>query len=269
MDLIYESGILLVLGLAIGVLSGLFGIGGGFIRIPAFIALFPLIGVPTHQLMHFAVGTSVALIIPTAVASSLKQYRQGNLDLGFYWEWAVAISIGVLLGLVLVPYTSTRDFKIFFLLLVVIVTVYLALVPDSLTISDQPPHGAGKAMMAIVIGMISALTGTAGGMMITPALKMCCVPLKRAIATASASGLVIGVISTAGFIYHGWNYSVATRYAFGYVNLLVFLAMAPGVFVGSWAGARLNNHLTDKLIKRLYIALLIVVAGDVGYGLAG
>ncbi len=267
MHLIYEIGIFLGLGLATGLISGLFGIGGGFIRIPIFIAVLPLIGIPSHLLMHFAIGTSVALIIPTAIASSVKQYSQGNLDLRFYRGWALGVMIGVLLGLALVPYASTREFQILFLLLVVIVILYLGFVPDAITLSKQAPQGMGKAFVAIVIGMISALTGTGGGALTTPVLKMFSVPLKKAIAVASATGLVIGVISTVGFVLHGWSLPNAPRYSFGYVNLFVFFSMTPTVFLGASAGARLNNCLSDRMIKCSYIVLLVVVAANVTYRL--
>ena len=67
MNLAAEIGMLLALGLVTSFVSGLFGIGGGIVRIPIFIYLLPLLGVEDETVMHMAIGTSVALIIPTAI----------------------------------------------------------------------------------------------------------------------------------------------------------------------------------------------------------
>jgi uncharacterized membrane protein YfcA len=63
-------------GLFSGFVSGLFGIGGGIVRIPLFVYLLPLFGVAHPVLMHVALGTSMALVLPSAVASTRKQSRK-------------------------------------------------------------------------------------------------------------------------------------------------------------------------------------------------
>ena len=172
MNMVYEVGMFLVLGFFTGFLSGLFGIGGGFLRIPIFILIFPLIGIKDVVLMHFAVGTSMALIIPTALASSIKQYMQGNLDLNYYWTWSLGILMGVLLGLLLVPYCSAQLFKILFIMLVLSVVVYMSFFSETKVISQTAPRGILKLFIAALIGMVSALTGTGGGSIRYPYLKL-------------------------------------------------------------------------------------------------
>jgi uncharacterized membrane protein YfcA len=81
-----------------GFVSGLFGIGGGIVRIPLFVYLLPLFGVAQSVMMHVAVGTSMALVLPSAIAATRKQLALGNLDLAFFRTWAVGILIGVLVG---------------------------------------------------------------------------------------------------------------------------------------------------------------------------
>jgi uncharacterized membrane protein YfcA len=69
------------LGLAAGVLAGLFGVGGGILFVPALIAL----GLETHH----AVGTSLLAIVPTVAVGTWQQTRYGNV------RWRPAIVIGV------------------------------------------------------------------------------------------------------------------------------------------------------------------------------
>lgn len=260
MGLPAEFAVFLAIGLFTGILSGIFGIGGGFIRIPVFVQIFPWIGVAHTELMHMAIGTSVALILPTAVASTLRQYRQGNLDLLFYRHWAVAVLCGVTGGLLLVPYASTRDLQILFLALVITVIAYLGFAAGSIRPATRAPGSALRFLAGAGIGLISALTGTGGGALTTPALTMFAIPLKKAIAIASATGLVIGLVSTTGFVYHGLGSPSRPPASLGYVDLVVFAAMAPTVFVGASAGARISNRLSDLSIRRGFIVLLCIVA---------
>ena len=267
MTIAYEIGLFLALGFVTGFLSGLLGIGGGFIRIPIFILVFPLIGINDTVLMHLAVGTSMALIIPTALAASIKQYKQGNLDLNYYWTWSIGILIGVLIGLLLVPYCSAQTFKILFLTLVLSIVVYLSFFNESKVISKVAPQGGGKVFVAALIGMVSALTGTAGGSVTMPVLKAFSVPLKKGIAMASASGLVVGLVGTAGFVYHGLDVPNRPDYSWGYISLMVFFAMLPTVFFGASLGARASNQCSERLIKYAFICLMLVVAANMIYKL--
>ena len=97
----------ILLGISAGLLSGLFGVGGGIVRVPRFVYLLPLFGVPPAVLMHVAVGTSIALVLPSAFASTRKQLALGNLDLPYFRTWAIGLLAGVLIGIVLLPFIST------------------------------------------------------------------------------------------------------------------------------------------------------------------
>lgn len=92
--IVERIGAFALVGLASGFASGLFGIGGGIVRIPIFIYLLPLFGVAHPVLMHVAVGTSMALVLPSAVASTRKQQT---------WRSSVGIFLGVLIGTALLP----------------------------------------------------------------------------------------------------------------------------------------------------------------------
>src|SRR5262245_55946839 len=82
-ELLQHIAVFALAGLASGFVSGLFGVGGGIVRVPLFVYLLPLFGVPHAVLMHVAVGTSIALVLPSAAASTRKQLALGNLDVAF------------------------------------------------------------------------------------------------------------------------------------------------------------------------------------------
>ena len=103
-----------IIGLVGGVLSGLFGIGGGLVIVPALILLagFPI---------ALAAGTSLAaLLLPVGLFGALEYYRSGNVDV----RAAAVIAVGLLLGayvgarlgLSLPPQTMQRAFGVFLLI---------------------------------------------------------------------------------------------------------------------------------------------------------
>jgi uncharacterized membrane protein YfcA len=267
MTLAAELTLLLVLGLANGFISGLFGIGGGIVRIPLFVYLLPVLGVAESVLMHTAVGTSVALVIPTAIAASIRQHRQGNLDLGFYRTWAIGVGVGVVAGSLIAPHVSTEFFKIVFVVFLLAVAVYVGFVPKNVTITPAPPTGLAKLALGGFVGLVALLTGTGGGAIATPTLKACSMPLKRAVAIASATGLVVGLLGTVGFIINGWGAADRPRTSLGFVDVSIFLCMLPTILIGAPLGARLNNRISDKPLEYVYAAFLVAVACDMGYRL--
>lgn len=251
-----------LLGLASGFASGLFGIGGGTVRIPIFIYLLPLFGVAHPVLMHVALGTSMALVLPSAVASTRKQLALGNLDLAFFRTWAVGIFAGVLIGTALVPFASTEILQVIFAAFMVAVGVYEGFFKNRLVIAKAPPRGAVKFSIAAAIGCLAALTGTGGGTLTTPALQAFNVRLEAAIATASATGLVTGAVATIGAIVSGWNAPNLPAYSLGYVDLAIFIAMMPTILIAAPIGVRAGHRLSETWLRRIYTVLLFVIAAD-------
>jgi uncharacterized protein len=251
-----------LVGLASGFASGLFGIGGGIVRIPIFIYLLPLFGVAHPVLMHVAVGTSMALVLPSAVASTRKQLSLGNLDLAFFRTWAVGIFLGVLIGTSLLPLASAEILQAIFAAFMVTVGVYEGFFRNRVVIAKSAPRGAVKLAVAAAIGCLAALTGTGGGTLTTPALQAFSVRLEAAIATASSTGLVTGAVATIGAVVSGWHARDLPVYSVGYVDLAIFAAMMPTILIAAPIGVRAGHWLSEAWLRRIYTVLLFVIAAD-------
>jgi len=251
------------LGLGAGLISGLFGIGGGIVRIPVFMFLLPLFGVEHPVVMHVAIGTSVALVIPTAIIATRKQYRLGNLDWGFYRTWAIGILLGVVIGMVLIPYLSTEVLKGIFAGFLIAVGCYMGFAKPEMVIARQPPAGILRVVLGTLVGAFAALTGTGGGAIAGPTLKAFGVPLRKAIATASATGLVVGAVATIAMIIQGWSVPGRPSATLGYVDLIVFCAMLPTTLIGAPLGVRMSNALPQNVLRVIYTILLFVIAAYV------
>lgn len=77
---LWLAGALAAGGAVTGVLAGLFGVGGGAITVPVLFEVFRLLGTEPEIAMPLAVGSSLAIIIPTSIRSALGHYRKGAVD---------------------------------------------------------------------------------------------------------------------------------------------------------------------------------------------
>jgi uncharacterized membrane protein YfcA len=88
----YELGILIIIGLAAGVLSGMFGVGGGIIIVPALVFLLGMT-------QHAAQGTSIGLmLLPIGLLAAWNYYKSGNLNIGYGLVIALSFVIGGYFG---------------------------------------------------------------------------------------------------------------------------------------------------------------------------
>ena len=71
-------GLIVALGGVAGFLAGLLGVGGGMILVPGLYYLFSSLGYDHPNLMHVAVGTSLAIIIPTGLSSARAHWKKGS-----------------------------------------------------------------------------------------------------------------------------------------------------------------------------------------------
>jgi uncharacterized membrane protein YfcA len=261
-DLVMRLAVFALVGAASGFLSGLFGVGGGIVRIPIFLWLLPLFGVAHPVVMHVAVGTSIALVLPAAVAATRKQIAFGNLDLSFYRTWAVGIFAGALIGDVLLPHVSTEILTAIFAIFILVVGVYEGFLKGRVAIAKELPHGATKLGVATGVGCVAALTGTAGGTVTTPILQAFGARIEAAIATSSATGLVTGSVGTIGAIVAGWHIPGLPTHSLGYVDLLIFAVMLPTTMFAAPIGVRVGQTLSETLLRRVFTILLFIIAAD-------
>ena len=280
-----DAVLLIVVGLVTGYASGLFGIGGGLLRIPIFLHLMPVLGVPAALAMHAAAGTSLAVAVPTTLSASHSHHKSGNLDAGLLRTWLPALALGVVIGLVGTRYLSGRALEGLFAVLVLVAGVRM-LVPchdkgaDHVT-ESSPPSGDGAtpsaedpmahlpsrpvlAIFALLIGIFSPMVGIIGGTFATPVLTTCRYPIHRAVAVSCVGGLVVSVLGTIGFVVTGWHAPGLPGRFLGYVDPLALAVMTPCVLATVPLGVRTANHLSSRTLTVLFGLLLLVIALDVG-----
>ncbi len=249
----------LLLGTVTGLLAGLFGIGGGLIIVPVLVYLFTLQGFPLEAMMQMALGTSLATISVTAIASIWGHQRHRAI----LWPVCARLTPGIVLGAALgvafaesVGSDALRYVFVVFVLLIALQMI-LGLQPPP---SRGLPGAAGMTAAGTGIGGLSMLVGIGGGTLTTPFLLWCNTPLRNAIATSAACGLPIAVAGTLAYMIAGLGVVDLPQGNTGYIHWPAAAAIAAASVLTAPLGAHLTHTLPVKLLKRLFALLLIAVA---------
>lgn len=267
---ILEYGALMVaVGAACGFLFGLFGIGGGIILIPVFLIVLPHFGVPPEHVMHLAVGTSLALVLPSGITATLARHRLGMVDLDYWRRLLPGLLAGIALALVLSHYVSGGVLQIVFVVFVFTMAVYLAFGRGRLHLTGRPPEGAGRAATGFGVGLLSTLLGIGGGSLLTPLMVAMRMEVNKAMGLSAAISPVIGGVGAVGFVVIGWDAAGLPAHTLGYIDLPAFVAMAPTVALTAPLGARLAHRLDQTLLTRIFALFLVVVGAHMIQRLVG
>ena len=107
----------MVAGVVTGVLAGLFGIGGGAVIVPALFEVFRVLGVPDAVRMQLCIGTSMAIIVPTAMRSYRAHKVRGLVLPEVMRRWTLPSVAGVVVGSALAAVAPPDVFKVAFVLI--------------------------------------------------------------------------------------------------------------------------------------------------------
>ena len=98
----------------VGFVAGLFGIGGGLITVPFLYYIFGSLGVDQQFIMHLAVGTSFAIIVPTSTVSVLTHHKLKAVDFDIVKNYGLFVVIGVIIGTIFAASLKTKSLLLFF-----------------------------------------------------------------------------------------------------------------------------------------------------------
>lgn len=255
----------LALGAFTGVFAGLLGIGGGGIMVPVLSMMFAAQGFSAEHNVHLALGTSMAAIVPTAVASARAHHRRK----GVVWRAVQGLAPGVLVGTFaatfIASFLSAVPLALFFALFMSAVALYMIIgKPPRPDRSLPGPLGLGA--VGTGIGSVSALVAIGGGSLTVPFLVWCNTPIARAVGTSAAVGLPIAAAGAAGYMVNGWGVDGLPDHTLGYVVWPAVLAMALMSFMTAPVGARLAHRLPVAVLKRIFAVVMVLLAVKMLHG---
>ncbi len=251
----------LPLGLAAGAFSGAFGVGGGVLSTPL---LIMVIGAEPHV----AVGTTLSMIIPTAVSGAIT-YSKKKL---FSKKLAIASGLPAVVCTVLSSYLE-RDISgtvVIFCLAFLMITVGIDFAtgiglrlrraaapdPDEGTAGSEPDpaeftrsHVVHATIIGGIAGFLSGFLGIGGGFILIPLYcYLFHTPIKVAFGT---SLLVVGAVALPGAIIHA---------CYGHVDLPLALALLVGSVPGAKIGSHFSTKSKDDHLRITFGVILIILA---------
>jgi uncharacterized membrane protein YfcA len=196
---------MLAAGLVAGFAAGIFGIGGGFVVVPALMLVLPLLGGDKHQLAHVAIGTSAATIILTSIRSLRAHAKRGAVEFEILKTWAPWLVIGDTVGVMLAGKVDGHVLLIIFAVGVALMSLnFLLPFMADRKISDNMPGMLPRVAIAGGLGTFSSLLGIGGGTIAIMVMTLCGRSIHKAIATASGIGTLIAIPSAIGFAIIGF-----------------------------------------------------------------
>ncbi|SRR5258706_7070834 len=252
------------IGCIVGMLTGLLGVGGGTVIVPALTLCFTALKFPAQFAIHSAIGTSLACIVFGSVSGLRAHHSHGAVDWSIVKRLAPGIVIGTLLGSKIVVLIPARPLKLFFLCF-----LFYAATQSLLNFKPPPsrqlPETAGMWIAGMVIGLISAFVGIGGGAVSIPFMTWCNVKLHHAIGTSAALGFPIAVAGAIGFIANGLRETALPAYSWGYVYLPALIGIAGMSIFMAPLGAKLAHRLPVPTLKRTFAVFLYVIGIKMAY----
>ncbi|MBW3141111.1 sulfite exporter TauE/SafE family protein [Ferrimonas balearica] len=250
--------IYLLLGVLAGILSGLFGIGGGLVIVPVLLTVLPWMGVAPEVLIHLAIGTSLATIVVTSSSGIRAHNKRGNVD----WEtvkrfvpWVVLGSFtGGSVAALLPGALLERLFGIF--LLLVATQMWFSLKPNP---DRSLPKTPGLALAGGIIGTISSMFGIGGATISVPFLRWCSLPITKAVGVSATLAFPIALSGVISYLINGWGHPQLPEWSLGYVYLPAFFGIVVASTQFVRVGATLAVKLPGHVLQRAFAAFMAIL----------
>ena len=244
-----------------GFMAGLLGVGGGIIMVPALYYAFTVLDFDIVTRMHLAVGTSLAIIIPTSIISTKTHMEYDAVDFKMVKSFGLFILLGVIAGTFLAVNLKTPALVLFFSIFAFIVGLFFIFVRERLMENPKTISEFVKKISGILIGFISVPLGIGGGSLMVPFMRTFGYDIRKSIGTAAAVGFLIAITGTITMITGGKIIdNVKAPFSIGYINLLGFIVFVPVTMIMARIGAKAVYKIDKKLLSKIFGTFLIVVS---------
>ncbi len=252
--------VLVAVGAVSGLFSGLLGIGGGVIIVPALILVLPHLGLAGPDLVKIAMATSLTTTVVTGLSGVQQHLARRAVD----WAAMRRLTLGIMLGSFAGSQLSAVvDGKLLAVLFVGFV-LYAAL---SMVRGRRAAGPAGRALpgaaslsvKGFAIGTFCSLLGIGGALFSVPLLSAY-IPIQRAIGTATALGIPLAVTASVGYLLADTPIATCSSGCTGYVYLAGAGAIAAATILTAPLGAYLTHIMPTKPLRWVFAATMVAIA---------
>lgn len=227
--------------------------------VPVLTSLFIAQGMPKDMVVHLALGTSMAAIVMTSIASLRAHHRHGAVRWDVVRYIAPGILAGTFTGTFIASRIPSKPLAIFF-------AIFMAYVSLQMLANIKPkpsralPGAFGMSAVGAGIGGISSLVAIGGGSLSVPFMTWCNVKVHHAIGTSAAIGLPIALAGTLGYLVNGWGSSGMPAYSLGFIYLPALVLVSAVSTYTAPLGAKLAHRLPVAILKRIFAGVLILLS---------
>ena len=251
--------VMAITAIVAGFFAGFFGIGGGIITVPCLFYIFNSIGIDKSLIMHLSVGTSLAIIVPTAMMSVYTHYKHKAVDLNILKTYGIFVVIGVVIGAFSAALMNTKSLVLFFSLIIYLLALNLIFLKDKTKLKIKF-NLIQRTTFGFVVGFVSSIMGIGGAIMNVPILKFVGYTVNKAIGTAASIGFLISIFGTIGFLTTGIMMQKNIPLSTGFINIPAFFIFIPITIIMAKIGATVVHKIKRDLIAKLFGFFLIIIA---------
>jgi uncharacterized membrane protein YfcA len=259
-EILIFAGALVLAGGAAGLLAGLFGVGGGAILVPVFYQVYGLLGVADSVRTHVAVGTSLAIIVPTSLRSFNAHRARGAVDMAVLKGWAVWVPLGTIAAAVVAAHVSGAFLRVVFMLLTALIAFKMFFNREHWRLGTEMPTGPVSAAAGAVIGLLSGLMGIGGGTLSNLWMTLWNRSVHQSVATSSGVGVLISIPGLVGYVIAGWGHPDLPFLSTGFVNWITVALVIPVSLLAAPLGVRLAHAMTRRQLEIGFGLFLVAVS---------
>jgi len=246
-------------GLMAGISAGLLGAGGGIVVVPLLAVIFLHHGEPITTAMHTAVGTSLAIMVITALSSTSAHAQHKRVRWDIFSKLAPGITLGALIGALIASALPGellhRIFAVF--LLLCSIQIAFQFLP---TIKHVLLSRRSLSCFGFFSGMLAACLGIGGSVINVPYFVMNKIKMKEAVGTTAVSGFPVALVGSIVFVIAGLGKPNLPPHSFGFVNIPAWITISIVTTITAWYAAKLVDHLKSKALRWIFAGFLLVMA---------
>tara|TARA_B100000959_G_scaffold240993_1_gene262571 strand:- start:1131 stop:1790 length:660 start_codon:yes stop_codon:yes gene_type:complete len=209
--------------------------------------------------MHLAVGTSFAIIVPTAIMSVFTHYKHQAVDFGVIKTYGIFVVIGVIIGTFFAASMQTKSLVLFFSITIYLLALNLIFLKDKTKIKLKFTL-LQRTVFGFIVGFVSSLMGIGGAIMNVPILKFVGYTINKSIGSAASIGFLISVFGFLGFLVSGILTKTDIPLSVGFINIPAFLIFIPITVMMAKIGASTVHKMKKEIIAKLFGVFLIIIA---------
>lgn len=249
-----------ILGIIAGLLSGLLGIGGGIIIIPALLYLLPKIPEVTQDnVAIIAIATSLFTICITAFSSGRSHYKRGNVDWVMTKPVILSVSISAIIASQIAVMLSTAWLTKIFSFLLIILAIQMWRGKHDITCESTQVSNAKLAGGGVLTGGLASLAGLGGGAILVPYMTFIGIPIRKSIATAAISGVAVALFGSIGYLIAGWQWTESSDFL-GYVHWPTAVMIMGFSYFAAPLGVKAGQKLQQVQLKKVFAVFMMLVS---------